>query len=180
MHDIVCTYDYRVLKGVRFSIAPVRGQQACSLDCSSRVIWIEQSERSSKQSAFSSRSTSSPPAKKRKIEQPPHDLLQGLLEGDRENEQSCVDTLMLEPETRMCVVLSTGLPVMQTSCGEQSVAIIANWIGAEMAGETQRSSKCCHHEEEVAEIGAATLTCQSLCSGELNLNESCLLRWDGE
>lgn len=178
MHDIVCTCDYRVLKGVRFSIAPMQGQQAYSVDCSSRVIWIEQSERSSKLSGSSSRSTSSPPAKKRKIEQPPRDLLQGLLEGGREMEQSCDDTLTLEPETKMCVVLSTGLPMMQTGCGEQSVAIIATWMG-EMAGETQRS-RCCHREEEVAEIGTATLTCQSLCSGELNLNESCLLRWDGE
>ena len=171
---ILLLYDCRVLKDVKFSIAPVQGQQAFSLDCSSRVIWIEQFKCVSKPSGFSLRSTSSPPAKKRKIEQPSHDLLQGLLEGDREKKRNCDDILILEPETRMCVVLFTGLPVMQ-SCGEHSVTIIATWV---RAGETQSSR--CHREDEVAEIGAATLSCQLLCSGELNLDESCLLHWEGE
>jgi hypothetical protein len=166
-----------VLRDVRFSIAPVRGQQACSLDCSSRVIWIEKSKRVSKLPKFSSRSTSSPPAKKRKIEQPSsRDLLQVLLDGDKEKQQCCDDVLILEPETRMCVVLSTGLPVMQ-SCGEQSVTIIATWM-EHTAGETQSSSYS--RKEEVAEVGAATLSYRLLCSGELNLNESCLCHWDGE
>ncbi len=166
-----------MLKDVRFSIAPMRGQQACSLDCSSRVIWIEQSKPVSKLPKFSSRSTSSPPAKKRKIEQPPpRILLQGLLDGDKEKQQGCDDMLILAPETRMCVVLSTSLPVMQ-SCGEQSVTIIATWM-EHTAGETQSNS--CRRKEEVAEVGAATLSYQLLCSGELNLNESCLCHWDGE
>ena len=127
-------FDYRVLKDVKFSVAPLRGQQTCPLDCSSRVIWMEQSICRSKQSKFSSRSTSSPPAKRRKIEEPSHDLLQELLEGDREK-WSHDDRLMLEPEMSLCVVLSTGLLAMQ-SCGEQSVAIIATW---KKAGE---SSSC--------------------------------------
>ena len=166
----MCVFDCRVLKGVKFSIAPLRGQQTCPLDCSSRVIWIEPSKCSSKSSKFSSRSTSSPPAKRRKIEEPSHDLLQELLEGDKEK-WNHDDRLMLEPEMNLCVVLSTGLPAMQ-SYGEESVTIIATW---KKMGE---SGSC--HEEEVAEIGVATLSCQLLCNGELNLSESCLPHWKGE
>ena len=163
-------FDCRVLKDVKFSIAPMRGRQTYPLDCSSRVVWIEQSQCSSKKSSnFSSRSTSSPPAKRQKIEEPSHDLLQGLLEdGLKQNH----DRLELVPETKLCVVLSTGLPLMQ-GCGEQSMTIIATW------SKTGESSSCCP-KEEVAEVGVASLTHQLLCSGELNLNESCLPLWNGE
>lgn len=170
----VCEFDCRVLKDVRFSIAPVRGHQTCPLDCSSRVVWIEQSKRGSILSNFSLRSTSSPPAKKRKIEQPSRDVLQGLLEGDEEKLRHD-DGLKLEPETRLCVVLSTSLPVMQRR-GEQSVTIIATWTKVAGEGSSRREEE----EAEVAEIGVATLSCQLLCNGELNLNESCLPLWDGE
>ena len=116
-------FDCRVLKDVKFSIAPMRGRQTYPLDCSSRVVWIEQSQCSSKSSKVSSRSASSPPAKRRKIEEPCHDLLQGLLE-DRLKQSH--NRLKLVPETKLSVVLSTGLPLMQ-GCGEQSVTIIATW-----------------------------------------------------
>lgn len=169
-------FDCRVLKDVSFSIAPVRGLQTSSLDCTSRVIWIEKSSCSSKSS---SKSASSPPSKKRKVEQPSHDLLQGLLEGEREK-QSHYDRQVLEPEAKLCVVLSTGFPMMQ-SCGELSVAITATWKKTRTAGGENTSDRKMEEEEkEIAEIGAATLSHQLLCSGELNLSESCLHLWDGE
>ena len=147
----------------------MKSQQTNPLDCSSRVVWIEQSYSncSSKRSQSFSLSTGSPPAKRRKIEEPIHDLLQGLME-DRGKQSR--DRLMLYSEMRLCVVLSTALPLMQ-SCGQQSLTIIATW---KKTGE----SSC--PGEEVSEIGVANLSHRLLCNGELNLNESCLTLWNGE
>ena len=168
-------FFFRVLKDLKLSISPARSQQSLTLDCSSRVVWIEQATRSS--ASLSSRSASSPPTKRRKIEEPFHDLLQGLLEEEEDRKKSS-DGQMLSPERKLGVVLSTALPMLQScerAC-QQSVVIIATWR-KEKTGE---ESDMCSCFEEASEIGVASLSFQLLCSGELNLNDSCLSLWDGE
>lgn len=173
---IVCIrFNFRILQSLKFSISPAKGLQPSPLNCSSRVIWVEKSRSgSTKVSKFSSHSAaSSPPAKRRKTEESFHDLLdlQGLLMEDREKQSH--DGVTLDSEMRMCVVLSTPLPVMQSGCNEHGVTIVATW---ERSGEDSRSTG----PEEVSEVGVASLSHRLLCTGELNLSDSCLNLWNGE
>ena len=105
------------------------------------------------------------------MEEPLSHLLEGLMDDGKRLSHSGPT---LAPEMKIILVLSTSVPAMG-SCGggcEKSVMIIASW--RKMVGER------CGCLEEVGEIGVATLSLQLLCSGELNINDSCLFLWDGE
>ena len=83
----------------------------------------------------------------------------------------------LAPGMKIVVVLSTSVPAVGSGGGgcEENVMIVASW--KKVVGERDGVCSC---QEEVGEIGTATLSLQLLCSGELNLNDSCLSLWNGK
>ena len=164
---------------MRFSIALLNNEgQSRTLDSSSRVVWIErcQAAASSMLSLSSSPTDSSPPAKRRKVEEPLNDLLEGLIKDRRKHQRSDRLTTLL-PGMKLAVILSTAVPSFSNCEGDcsESVAILATWKKVE-------EEKYCEYKslEEVNGIGVASLSFQLLSSGELNLDESCLCLWNGE
>lgn len=86
--------------------------------------------------------------------------------------------LTLTPSMTIGVVLSTTVPAI-VGCGEGcgvSVSIIASW----KKEKKEEGSGVWSGPEEVSEIGVATLSFQLMCSGELNINDSCYSLWDGK
>ena len=83
----------------------------------------------------------------------------------------------LAPGMKIIMMLSTSIPAVGSGgvgC-EENVMIVASWRTT-----VEERNGVCGCQEVVGEIGTATLSLQLLCSGELNLNDSCLSFWNGK